>query len=142
MNFPFEKVIRSLDELKDVAFELSKCLKEGDLVVLNGELGCGKTTLVKLICEFYKVEDVVSPSFSIVNEYNALKRIYHFDFYRLKRIEELFDIGFEDYMNESDVISFIEWGYLMRDIIPSDHYEIKLDMLQDEKRRIKVLKHS
>ena len=72
-------------------------------------------------------QDVNSPSFSIVNEYSGNNKVYHFDFYRLKKIEELYDIGFEEYLNDEDAIIFIEWGNLMNEALPRNYLEILIE---------------
>ncbi len=140
MDLPFEKDISNIEETKLLATELSKLFNKGDVVVFNGNLGSGKTTLIKYLCTNYSIYEVNSPSFSIVNEYIGERKVYHFDFYRLKKIEELYDIGFEEYLNDQDAIVFIEWGNLMPDILPSNYYEIELELFNKSERIIKVSK--
>ena len=140
MNFPLEQNISNLEGTNKLAEELSRELRPGKIVVLNGNLGSGKTTLIKAICKQFDISDSTSPSFSIVNEYTGKYKIYHFDFYRLKRIEELYDIGFEDYLNDSDAIIFIEWGDLFPDIIPSKNYQISLELSTQNTRIAKIIK--
>ena len=141
MVFHKKKELNSLKETKEFAKELSQRFKNGDIVILNGELGSGKTTLIKFITDYYGIDNTTSPSFSIVNEYVGEKKVYHFDFYRLKKVDELYDIGFEDYLNDSEAIIFIEWGYLMKEIIPSEHYEILIEYVGGEKRVISLKEH-
>ena len=138
MELPFQKKILSLEDTISLSNEIAKLLEAGDVVILNGDLGTGKTSLVKYICSNYQITNVSSPSFSIVNEYFGNNKVYHFDFYRIKKIEELYDIGFEDYMIDNDSITFIEWGNLMPEIIPKAHYEIILEFTSDEGRIIKI----
>jgi len=140
LNLPFTRKLTSLIETKRFAERLATLFKEGDIIVLNGNLGSGKTTLVRGICTNYDIKDVSSPSFSIVNEYDGEKKIYHFDFYRLKKIEELYDIGFEEYINNSGAIIFIEWGDLLSEIIPRPHYEIHMQMMPRSVRLVKIVK--
>ena len=141
MILPHKQNLYSLEDSEKLATELSNLFSLNDVVVLNGDLGSGKTTLVKLICEKYKISDVSSPSFSIVNEYSGSKKIYHFDFYRLKKIEELYDIGFEDYLNDEEAIIFIEWGSLMQEILPKNHFEIELNQSSENQRIVKIIKN-
>ncbi len=142
MDLPFEQSIKMIEETDLLAVELSKLFKVGDVVVLNGNLGSGKTTLIKYICANYGITEVSSPSFSIVNEYIGERKVYHFDFYRLKKIEELYDIGFEEYLMDSDAIVFIEWGNLIPDIIPNNYYEIRLELINENERAIYIFKNN
>lgn len=140
MNLPLSRKINSLKETKNFAAELSGIFKRGEIIVINGDLGSGKTTLINYICSFFKIDNVSSPSFSIVNEYYGDLKVYHFDFYRIKKIEELYDLGFEDYINDEEAIIFIEWGNLFPEIIPSAHLEINIKVLQAETREFKVIR--
>ena len=142
MNLPFKKEIVSLDNTRLLAIKLSQYLKNGNIVVLNGNLGSGKTTLIKFICEEWGISNVNSPSFAIVNEYYGTKKVYHFDFYRLKKIEELYDIGFEEYLSDEDAIVFIEWGNLMSEILPQNYLEIFIDTNLTNERKIEIIEHN
>lgn len=141
MNLPIKISADSLADSEILAKDFSKSITKGVVVVLNGNLGSGKTTLIKLICKEYGISNVNSPSFSIVNEYFGEYKIYHFDFYRIKKEEELFDIGFEEYLNDSDSISFIEWGNLFPDLIPKNHLEIKIKIVDSNRREFDIIKH-
>ena len=95
----------------------------------NGKMGAGKTTLIKSFCEALNViDDVNSPTFSIVNEYFTDKEesIFHFDFYRIKKVEEVFDIGYEEYIY-SDNYCFLEWPELIKDLLPLEYVQIDID---------------
>lgn len=142
MNLPFEKDCENIIETEKIANELSFLLNPGDVIVLNGNLGSGKTTLIKAICKNYGIKNVSSPSFSIVNEYFGRINVFHFDFYRIKKLVELYDIGFEEYLSENDAIVFIEWGELMKDILPKNYYEIQLEFVTPDKRKIKIKKNN
>lgn len=142
MNINSEYKINSLQDLQKLADKIKSVLKVGSSVVLNGDLGTGKTTLVKFICEKYNIFNVSSPSFSIVNEYYGDIKVYHFDFYRLKKIEELYDIGFEEYLMDSEAIVFIEWGNLMNEILPEDYIEINISFAEANSRIIKILENN
>ncbi|MFZ1290222.1 MAG: tRNA (adenosine(37)-N6)-threonylcarbamoyltransferase complex ATPase subunit type 1 TsaE [Melioribacteraceae bacterium] len=138
MKVLIQTEIHNLSELKNFADEISKLIKIGDVVLLEGNLGSGKTTLVKLICLNYGIENVVSPSFAIVNEYFTKNKIYHFDFYRIKKIEELYEIGFHDYLNDEEAIKFIEWAELFPEILPKSFIKIIIHQNENDVRNIEV----
>ncbi|MCX6168277.1 MAG: tRNA (adenosine(37)-N6)-threonylcarbamoyltransferase complex ATPase subunit type 1 TsaE [Ignavibacteriales bacterium] len=141
MEFPFSKKIKTESETIEIAKEFSKLLVPGEIVLLNGDLGSGKTFFVKNVCRQFGIENVSSPSFSIVNEYHNGKDIIHFDFYRVKKIEELYDIGFEDYIMNNETIVFIEWADMFTEILPKKNYEIELKIDNNTEREISILKH-
>ena len=86
------------------------------------------------------MENVTSPTFSIVNTYEAEAKINHFDFYRIKKIEELYDIGFEEYLIDNSAITFIEWAEMFDEILPTNILRITITHLEDFKREIKIIK--
>ena len=134
MKYPFSLKIFSEAETKNIALEFSKDLKKGDLVVLNGDLGTGKTFFVKAIGKIFGINNVSSPTFALVNEYSGKFRIYHLDFYRIEKSEEIYDIGFNDYINDNEAIMFIEWGELFSEILPHKRFEIKIILNEDFSR--------
>jgi len=134
VQYPFEKTVLSENETKELAFFFAENISPGKTIILNGNLGSGKTFFVKQACLLWGIKNVSSPSFSIVNSYNNKKQIYHLDFYRLKNKEELFDIGFNDYLNDTEAIIFIEWGNLIPEILPHKRIEISIETLEDTKR--------
>ncbi len=113
--------INSTDDLHRVAHEFLSAIGEHRIVAFFGKMGVGKTTFIKAICEGLGVTDVVnSPTFSIVNEYDYEgERIYHFDFYRLKKAEEAFDFGIEEYF-ASGCFCLMEWSENIESILPDD----------------------
>jgi tRNA threonylcarbamoyladenosine biosynthesis protein TsaE len=140
MEFPCERISSSEEDTKQIALEFLSVIKNGDVVVLNGELGTGKTFFIKKIAESLGVQNANSPTFAIVNEYDSQPKIYHFDFYRINKVNELHDIGLEDYLTDSDAITFIEWGELFSEILPSKRYEIKIEEIENEKRKFRFFK--
>ena len=134
-----KKTLLNENETKEFAKEFAKTLKPGDIVTLDGDLGAGKTVFTKGICEYFNVKDyVVSPTYTIVNEYRGDIPIYHFDIYRLEEEEELYNIGFYEYLNP-DALVIVEWA----EKIPEAFYGYKLKKVQiikgeDEKRTIIV----
>ena len=141
MDFPFSQNINSISQTDLIAANFSKIIRPGDLVLLNGNLGSGKTTFIKSVCRNYRINNVSSPSFSIVNEYIGVTRVFHFDFYRLKSAVELFDIGFEEYLNDEDAIVFIEWAELFSEVLPKRFYEIKIEQEKESDRIISIRKN-
>ncbi len=111
-------------------------LSGGDVVALVGELGTGKTRFIKGICSgLGVVEHVASPTFTIVNEYAGTSfPVYHFDFYRMKSLRELREIGFEEYL-EGDGVCLIEWADRVADALPARRFEIHLGLGRDEHSR-------
>lgn len=114
-------------------------------VALYGEIGSGKTTLVKALCRQFGVqENVSSPTFSLINEYSypvngGTEPIYHLDLYRLRDIREAQDIGLEDYIDQEEFWCFIEWPELVEDWLPSDTLRVKINVLPDFRRKIVLL---
>jgi tRNA threonylcarbamoyladenosine biosynthesis protein TsaE len=100
-------------------------------------MGAGKTTFIKAICEALGVDDVItSPTFAIVNEYTAQgSPIYHFDFYRIKKLEEVYDMGFEDYFYSGE-LCLIEWPELIEEVLPSDAVKVSIQEKEDGSRAI------
>lgn len=142
MDFPSERISRSEEDTKQLALEFLSELKAGDVVVLNGALGTGKTFFIKKITEALGITKANSPTFAIVNEYESEPnvRIYHFDFYRINKEAELHDIGLEDYLADNEAITFIEWGELFPDILPHKRYEIKIEEIENEQRKFRFSK--
>lgn len=130
-----EFISSSPEETFQIAKNFSERLKPGDIVALCGNLGTGKTIFVKGICAGLNAEQVpLSPTFSIINEYNGIYKIFHFDFYRIKDISELYDIGYEDYFNDES-ICLIEWADLFPEILPENRFEVKIEFGIDETQR-------
>ena len=134
MEFPLKIIAANENETVELAREFANILKKGDVVSLIGDLGTGKTFFVKSLISVFGNEDVSSPTFAIVNVYDNQFRINHFDFYRIKKIEELYDIGFTDYLNDDEAITLIEWADLFPSILPEHKYEIKINYIDDSKR--------
>jgi tRNA threonylcarbamoyladenosine biosynthesis protein TsaE len=141
VNFPIKKILYDENETAKFCGQFAGYLKEGGIVSLVGDLGTGKTFLVQKICEAFKINDVTSPTFSIVNEYRGDKKIYHFDFYRIKKINELYDIGIDEYFNDSQAITFIEWADMFEEILPKERINIEINYINETKREIKIDKN-
>jgi len=116
--------------------------KKSNIFTFEGEMGVGKTALIKIILKHLKVKDLVkSPTFSIVNEYltSDNKIIYHFDFFRIKDKIEVISIGFEDYIDSSN-FCFIEWPNSIKNLLPNDVNKIKMEYISETKRKIIIEK--
>ena len=131
--------IPNTEALPQAAHEFLAAMDDRTVFAFRGEMGAGKTTFIKAICEALGVEDEVnSPTFAIVNEYRSettAELIYHFDCYRLKKVEEALDFGFEDYM-ESSALCFIEWPDIVEDLLPGDVVEVSIKVEEDGTRVI------
>ena len=122
-----EHITNSEQETYYIGQRLGAMLKKGSIVCICGDLGTGKTVLVRGIANALDINDyITSPTFTIVNEYNGKINLNHFDVYRVYDPDELYDIGFEEYIY-SDSVSVIEWADLIQDIIPSDALWINID---------------
>ncbi|MDR3844918.1 tRNA (adenosine(37)-N6)-threonylcarbamoyltransferase complex ATPase subunit type 1 TsaE [Hallella sp.] len=129
--------IRSLDTIRETAHEFVANMGQASVFAFYGKMGAGKTTFVKAICEELGVEDVItSPTFAIVNEYQSTKTggpIYHFDFYRIKELDEVYDMGYEDYFY-SGAPCFLEWPELIEEILPNDAVKVTITEQEDGTR--------
>lgn len=132
--------VKDLAGLDAAAKEFVKHMDDATVFAVNGEMGAGKTTFISAVARALGVDDeeANSPSFAIVNEYRSdttAELIYHFDLYRLENLEEVFDIGFEDYL-ESGALCFIEWPDLVTDILPDDTVKVDIKVNDDGSRDI------
>ena len=135
--------IQSLETIREAAREFVSQIGDRRVFAFYGKMGAGKTTFVKAICEELGVDDVItSPTFAIVNEYAAPLSspagdpIYHFDFYRIKKLEEVYDMGYEEYFY-SGSLCFIEWPELIESLLPDDAVRVSLEEQPDGTRLVK-----
>ena len=136
-------IIKDLDHISEAAREFVSHIGERRVFAFYGHMGAGKTTFIKAICEALGVEDVItSPTFAIVNEYTPSSlllppssKIYHFDFYRIKKTEEVYDMGYEEYFYSGDVC-FIEWPELIEELLPEDAVRITISEQPDGSRLV------
>jgi len=127
------------EALADAAKWLIENAGDKRVFVFQAPMGAGKTTFIKAICEYLKVEDSTSsPTFSIVNEYSSKQGlIYHFDFYRLKNEQEAYDFGYEEYFYSGNYC-FIEWPEKIPNLIPEDAAVVKIEVADDQSRTINL----
>lgn len=132
--------IESVDKIDEAAIEFIKSMGDNTVFAFHGEMGAGKTTFIKAICENLGVSDTInSPTFAIVNEYrsDSGELIYHFDFYRINKEEEAFDFGYEDYFY-SGSLCFIEWPEKVESLLPKDTVNVSIIIQADGSRDVRV----
>ena len=143
--------IKDLEHIHEAAKQFISQIGDHRVFAFYGSMGAGKTTFIKAICEELGVTDVVtSPTFAIVNEYTCdtsltshpspltSHKIFHFDFYRIKKLEEVYDMGYEDYFY-SDSLCFIEWPELIDEVLPDDAVKVTIKENADGTRTVSTL---
>ena len=129
------------NKTKEIGYKLGNLLTPGSVICLIGDLGAGKTTMTQSLAKALEVDDyITSPTFTIVNEYEGKMPLYHFDVYRIADVEEMDEIGYEDYFF-GDGVCLIEWAELIRDILPEQCVEVTITKELDKGfdfRRIQV----
>ncbi|SHH36152.1 tRNA (adenosine(37)-N6)-threonylcarbamoyltransferase complex ATPase subunit type 1 TsaE [Tepidibacter thalassicus] len=134
-----EKIyLKNEEETKEIGYKLGKLLNKGNVVCLIGDLGAGKTTITQSIAKGLGVDDyITSPTFTIVNEYEGRVPLYHFDVYRISSSEEMYEIGFEEYIYGQGVC-IIEWANLIEDILPDNYLKLELNYKEDGREMILI----
>ena len=131
--------INSIETIHEAAKQFIAAMEDNTVFAFYGKMGAGKTTFIKAVCEELGVTDVInSPTFAIVNEYRSDETgelIYHFDFYRIQKIDEVYDMGYEDYFY-SGALCFIEWPELIEDVLPGDAVKVCIEEQADGTRSI------
>ena len=131
-------ISRSAEHTMSIAAALAEKLPEGSTIALSGELGAGKTVFVKGFAAALGIDEhITSPTFNIVKEYQGKKRLCHFDVYRISDVDELFEIGFDEYLG-SDAICIIEWADIISDALPEDIVRVKIEGSGDMARTITI----
>jgi len=131
-----EIIIKDKRHLRAAAKQLLEYSGHKKLYAFYGAMGAGKTTIIKAICEFLGARDIVSsPTFTLVNEYKTSlgETLFHIDFYRIKKQEEVFDFGIEEYLS-GDSYCFMEWPELVEDILPTETVKVKISVDDKEQR--------
>lgn len=130
--------IESLERIHEAAREFIDKKGAATVFAFYGKMGAGKTTFIKAVCEELGVEDVItSPTFAIVNEYTDREGspVYHFDFYRIKKLEEVYDMGYEDYFDSGN-LCFLEWPELIDELLPMDAAKVTIVEQEDGSRLV------
>lgn len=130
--------IENLEQINCAARQFIDNIGDRKVFAFYGKMGAGKTTFTKAICEELQVSDVItSPTFAIINEYESPEAgtIYHFDFYRIKKLEEVYDMGYEDYFY-SGCLCFIEWPELVEDLLPENVTKVTIVENEDGSRTV------
>ena len=131
-------IVNSLEETKEVAKDFANKLKVGDVVLLNGDLGAGKTTFTQFVFASLGVGQVVnSPTFAILKSYEGKFTFHHFDTYRITT-EEAIESGFDEVLNDKNSVIFIEWSENIKPLIPKKVIEIKIKRLNENTREIEI----
>jgi tRNA threonylcarbamoyladenosine biosynthesis protein TsaE len=130
-------IINDIENIRAAAREFIQDMGNSHVFAFYGKMGAGKTTFIKALCEELGVDDVItSPTFAIVNEYSTPQdSIFHFDFYRIKKLEEVYDMGYEDYFY-SGSLCFIEWPELIEELLPEDAVRVTISEQEDGTRLV------
>lgn len=132
----FKIYLENEEKTKEIGYKLGKLLTEKSVITLVGDLGAGKTTLTQNIARALEVDDyITSPTFTIVNEYEGKYPLYHFDVYRIGSSDEMYDIGYDEYVY-GEGICIIEWANLIDDILPPEYLDIKLNYIENSREMI------
>ena len=129
------KITKNEQETRKLAYEYAKTLSLGDVVLLSGDLGAGKTAFVKGVCEYFGIGGVTSPTYAYLNVYGD--KIYHYDFYRLSSGEEAELLGLNDYFNKNN-ICFLEWAENIKDVLPKNAKSVTIKKISETEREISL----
>ena len=125
-------------ETEELGLRIGQALRGGEILAMTGDLGAGKTTMTKSLASGLDIDEhITSPTFTIVNEYEGRLKLFHFDVYRIADVEEMYDLGFEEYIYSGGVC-IIEWSNLIEEILPDDTINIQILYIDDNKRQINI----
>ena len=137
-NKPMEIITKNIEETYNLANKIASFLNGGEILLLNGDLGAGKTTFTKGLAKALKIDDIItSPTFTIMKEYEGRLNLYHFDMYRIGDADEVYELGFDDYLYDSKGVAVIEWNKF--DNFDTDKvYTMNFFRIDDSTRRIEI----
>lgn len=136
-------IVKHIEELRSAAHTILSEMKDHSIFAIDGKMGAGKTTLIKDFCNILGVTEIVSsPTFALVNEYSSDNNepVYHFDFYRIKKLDEVYDIGYEEYFYSS-YKCFIEWPELVTELLPESYVYVLIEEIENGNRAISYSVH-
>lgn len=131
-----EVITHSEKETFNFAFDLASKINGNKVICLNGELGAGKTVFVKGFCSFFGINEISSPTFTLVNEYNGTRPVFHFDVYRLCDEDEFYAIGGDEYFERG--VCIIEWSDVIKDALPKDVVDVRIEKIDENTRKFIV----
>jgi len=132
-----EFITNSESETLEVAYNLASKIDQNRVICLNGEMGAGKTVFVRGFCKFFNVNEISSPTFTLVNEYDGDRKVFHFDVYRLSDVDEFYEIGGEEYFERG--ICIVEWSDIIKDALPKNVIDVKIEKLGENSRKITIV---
>ena len=133
-----EITVNNLDETKQIGKIIGMCLDKGDVLCLDGDLGVGKTSLTQFIAREFGVDEyITSPTFTIIKEYEGRLPFYHMDVYRLDSADDMYDLGYEEYIY-SEGVTVIEWSEKVKEILPEERINIYIKRVDDDKRTLHI----
>ncbi len=135
-----EKICKNLEDTKALAYEFVKNLKGGEVVILQGDLGAGKTTFTQSVAKALGIkEPVTSPTFTLMNLYVGDKlKLYHFDMYRIEDIDEILETGLTEYFGNLDAVCFVEWAENIKPLLPKKLVKISITKLGETERKFVI----
>ena len=126
----------NLKDTEEIGRIIAKCLEKGTVICLDGDLGVGKTALTQFIAKEFGVKEyIVSPTFTIIKEYEGKLPFYHMDVYRIDSEDAMYDLGYDEYIY-SEGVTIIEWSHLIKGILPEERVNIEIKRIDDDKREI------
>ncbi len=135
----YNYISKSAEDTKKLGQKIGNIAEPGIIILLSGDLGSGKTLLVKGIGSVLGINEreITSPSYTLINEYQNHQTLYHMDLYRLSRKEDLYDIGFEEYFDKEGILA-IEWPEIADDLIPDEYIKLTFEIIDIEERKIEI----
>lgn len=130
--------IKNLKDTEKLGEIIAKCIEKGTVICLDGDLGVGKTALTQFIAKEFGIEEyIVSPTFTIIKEYQGKLPFYHMDVYRINSEDEMYDLGYDEYIY-SDGVTIIEWSQIIEGILPEERINIEIKRIDEEQREINI----